>query len=265
MRYDTSVDSAERVLYAATLGAAGVVHVAPPTVFARKLEADCVLYEVAFTISNYADGKKAEHAVLKNILQCMRDADMTTQGQVKIANRALDTFHLVQQVRLFRGLPEDLCKRIAGLLVERHIPAGAPIVVAGERRNAMFIIGEGMAKRTGTDRAGASVVSQRFMATEAFGRKALFACQSHSATVVAETAVLAYEFERRALARLLAETPELLETFAMALAQLHYRETHPGRAEDDLPAAAIARLVHLHRGQIEANYGGQLALSHSAA
>ena len=265
IRYDTSVDSAERVLYAATLGAAGVVHVAPPTVFARKLEADCVLYEVAFTISNYADGKKAEHAVLKNILQCMRDADMTTQGQVKIANRALDTFHLVQQVRLFRGLPEDLCKRIAGLLVERHIPAGAPIVVAGERRNAMFIIGEGMAKRTGTDRAGASVVSQRFMATEAFGRKALFACQSHSATVVAETAVLAYEFERRALARLLAETPELLETFAMALAQLHYRETHPGRAEDDLPAAAIARLVNLHRGQIEANYGEQLALSHSAA
>jgi CRP-like cAMP-binding protein len=129
----------------------------------------------------------------------------------------------------------------------------------------MFIIGEGMAKRIGTDRAGASVVSERFMATEAFGRKALFACQGHSSTVVAETAVLAYEFERRALARLLAETPELLETFAMALAQLHYRETHPGRAEDDLPAAAIARLVHLHRGQIEANYGGQLALSHSAA
>jgi hypothetical protein len=81
-----------------------------------------VLYEVAFTISNYADGKKAEHAVLKNILQCMRDADITTQGQVKIANRALDTFHLVQQARLFRGLPEELCKRIAGLLVERHIP-----------------------------------------------------------------------------------------------------------------------------------------------
>ena len=83
--------------------------------------------------------------------------------------------------------------------------------------------------------------------------------------VVAETAVLAYEFERRALAQLLAETPELIETFAIALAQLHYRESHPGRAEDDLPAATIERLVNLHRGQIAANYGGQLALPRSAA
>lgn len=265
IRYDTSVDSAERVLYAATLGAAGVMHVAPPTVFARKLERYGVIYEVAFTISNYADAKKAEHAVLKNILQGMRDADITSPGRVKIANRALDTFHLVQQVRLFRGLPEVVCQRIAALLVERHIPAGAIIVAAGERRDAMFIIGEGMAKRTGTDRAGATVVSERFLATEAFGRKALFACQGHSTTVVAETAVLAYEFERRALARLLAETPELTQTFAMALAQLHWREAHPGRAEDELPAVAIERLVNLHRGQIEANYGGQSALPRSAA
>ena len=73
--YDTSVDSAERILYAATLAAAGVTHVSPPTVFARKLTPDGVLYEVAFTIGNYGDGKKAEHAVIKSILQCMRDAD----------------------------------------------------------------------------------------------------------------------------------------------------------------------------------------------
>src|SRR6185436_19156713 len=100
-------------------GAHGVKHVAPPTVFARKLEKDGVLYEVTFTISEYADRKKAEHAVIRSILQCMRDAGIgvsfpktemiQTPARVKIANRSLDLFYLVQQVRLFRGLPDDLC------------------------------------------------------------------------------------------------------------------------------------------------------------
>jgi small-conductance mechanosensitive channel len=262
--YDTSVESAERILYAATLGAGGVEHVAPPTVFARKLTPDGVLYEVAFTISNYADGRKAEHAVIKGILQCMRDADISIsfpkseaiegRGRVKIANRSLDVFHLVQQVRLFRGFPQDLCHRISAVLIERHVPAGAPIVQAGERRNALFIVGEGMAKRTASDREGATVKRERFIATEFFGRKALFACQAHNATVLAETAVLVYEFDRRALAGLIVETPQLIETFASALAHLSWRETHRGNPNEEPLPAVIDRLINLYRGQIEANY-----------
>ncbi len=167
-------------------------------------------HEVAFTIGNYGDGKKAEHAVIKSILQCMRDADIgiafpkagsiTIEGRTRIANRSLDVFHLVQQVRLFRGLPQELCpshQRCADRAPPS--PAGAAIVQAGERRHSLFIVGEGMAKRTASDREGASVEEQRFIATEFFGRKALFACQPHNATVTAETALLMYEFDRRAL------------------------------------------------------------------
>ena len=265
--YDTTVESAERILYAATLGAVGVEHVAPPTVFARKLTPDGVLYEIAFTISNYADGKKAEHAVIRSILQRMRDADIMvsypraesigTASRVKIANRSLDVYHLVQQVRLFRGFSDDLCHRISDVLIERHFAAGATIVQAGERRNALFIVGEGMAKRTASDREGAKVIQERFIATEFFGRKALFACQAHNATVVAETAVLLYEFNRRALSQLIAETPDLIETLAAALAHLSWRETHRGNPDEDPPQAVIARLVPLYCGQIEANYGPQ--------
>lgn len=258
IRYDTSVDSAERILYAAALGAPGVVHVVPPTVFARKLERYGVVYEVAFTIPNYADGKKAEHAVIKNILQCLRDADITSPARTKIANRSLDVFHLVQQVRLFRGLPEEVSLRISQLLTPRQYSAGAAIVAAGEQRNAMFIIGEGMARRTSSDREGASVRNERFMATEAFGRKALFACQTHNATVIAETAVLAYEFDRTALAQLLTETPALIDVFARALARLNWSEAHGGAAPEKAPKEAIERLVNIHRGQIQANYGAAL-------
>jgi small-conductance mechanosensitive channel/CRP-like cAMP-binding protein len=266
--YDTSVESAERILYAATLGADGVDHAAPPTVYARKLTPDGVLYEIGFTIADYSEGKRAEHSVIKSILQRMRDADIgiafpkagaiNLSDRTRIANRSLDAFHLVQQVRLFRGLPEALCHRISAVLVEHHFAAGSPIVRAGERRNALFIVGEGMAKRTASDREGAAVEQQRFIATEFFGRKALFACQAHNATVLAETAVLVYEFDRRALARLIAETPELIDTLAVALAHLTWRDTHRLNPNDEPPAEAIDRLVNLYRGQIEANYGRRM-------
>jgi small-conductance mechanosensitive channel/CRP-like cAMP-binding protein len=263
--YDTSVESAERILYAATLAAAGVTHVSPPTVFARKLTPDGVLYEVSFTIGNYGDGKKAEHAVIKSILQCMRDADIgisfsksgsiTIEGRTRIANRSLDVFHLVQQVRLFRGLPQELCHRISDVLIEHHFPAGAEIVAAGARRHSMFIVGEGMARRTASDREGANVEQQRFIATQFFGRKALFACQPHNATVTAETALLIYEFDRRAFARLIGETPGLIDTFAAALAHLAWRDTYQRSADEEPAPEVIDRLVNLYRGQIEANYG----------
>jgi small-conductance mechanosensitive channel/CRP-like cAMP-binding protein len=257
--YDTSVDSAERILYAATLAAAGVTHVSPPSVYARKLTPDGVLYEISFTIGNYGEAKKAEHAVLKSILQCLRDADISLSSpgreRTRIANRSLDVFHLVQQVRLFRGLPQELCHRISGVLIEHHFPAGAEIVRAGERRHSLFIVGEGMARRTASDREGANVELHRFIATEFFGRKALFACQPHNASVTAETAVLAYEFDRRAFARLIGETPELIGTFAGALANLAWRETYQRSAAEEPPPDVIDRLINLYRGQIEANYG----------
>ncbi len=263
--YDTSVESAERILYAAALGAVGVQHILAPTVFARKLERDGVLYEVTVTISDYNDAKKAEHAVIKSILQCMRDANISVSfpktemiqsaGRARIANRSLDLFHLVQQVRLFRGLPDELCHRISQALVERHVPAGAAIVHAGERRHALFIVGEGMARRTATDREGTTVVQERFISTESFGRKALFACQAHNATVTAETAVLVYELDRRALGKLFDETPELVDTLATSLAHVAWRETNRGNPDAEPPRAALDRLINLYRGQIEANYG----------
>ncbi len=262
--YDTSVESAERILYAATLDAAGIKLVAPPTVFARKMERDGVIYEVGFTISNYADGKKAEHAVIKNILQCMRDAGITVSfpkseiiqspRRARIADRSMDTFRLVQQCRVFRSLPEEVCQRITGLLIDRHYAAGATIVNAGERRHSLFIVGEGMAKRTMTDRDGAKLIDERFISTEAFGRRSLFACQSQAAKVVAETAVLAYELERHALARMLDEDPELIGVLSRSLALLAWRESKDGIAGREPEPAAIDRLTHLHRGQIEAAY-----------
>lgn len=262
--YDTSVESAERILYAAVLGAVGIEQIGSPTVFARKLERDGVLYEVAFVIADWAQDKKSEHAVIKSILKCMRDAEITVSfpkreiiqspQRVRIANRSLDVYHLVQQCRLFRGLPDEICLRISNVLVERHLGAGAQIVQAGESRQSLFIIGEGMAKRTISNQDGSRLTQERFIATEFFGRRSLFACQPQAATVQAETAVLAYELDRRALAGLIQETPELIATLAQALARLAWSETHIDNQGIEPPPAVMERLIHLHRGQIEASY-----------
>jgi len=73
--------------------------------------------------------------------------------------------------------------------------------------------------------------------------------------VSAETAVLVYEFDRRAFTRLIGETPELIGTFAGALAHLAWRETDQRSADEEPAPEVIDRLINLYRGQIEANYG----------
>ncbi len=262
--YDTSVESAERILYAAALGAVGVTYIGSPSVVARRMERDGVVYLIAYTISSYTDGMKSDHAVIKNVLQCMRDAGITvsfpksevihTPRRARIADRSLDILRLVQQCKVFRPLPAALCERISNVLVERYYVAGATIVKAGERRDSLFIIGEGMVKRTLTDRDGAALVNERFIATEAFGRRALFSAQPQAAAVTAETAVLVYEFERRALAAMLEQDPALADVLANSLAHLAWRESKDNIAGIEPEPAVIERLTNLHRGRIHAAY-----------
>ncbi|MBF0273368.1 MAG: mechanosensitive ion channel family protein [Magnetococcales bacterium] len=262
--FDTSVDSAERILYAAVLGAMGVTYVSPPSVTAIRIERDGVVYLVTYIISNYGDRWKADHMVIKSILQCMRDAGITvsfpksefiqSQGRVPIANRSLDTLRLVQQCRVFRQLPATVCKRIAATMSERYFAAGATIVKAGEQRDSLFIVGEGMVKRTLTDRDGTKLVTERFIATEAFGLRALFCHQPQVATAIAETAALVYEFDRKALAVMIAEEPSLVDACSHSLALLAWRESKDSVAGVEPDPAVIDHLTNLYRGQIHANY-----------
>ena len=262
--FDTSVESAERILYAAALGATGVTYVGSPSVTAIRIERDGVVYLVTFIITEYADRWKADHQVIKSILQCMRDAGITvsfpksevihSKERVPIANRSLDKLRLVQQCNVFRLMPQQTCKRIANALIERHIAAGTVIVNAGERRDALFLVGEGMVKRTMTDRDATRLVNERFIATEAFGLRSLFCSQPQVATAVAETAVLLYEFDRRSLATLLAEDPSLLDLCAHSLALLAWRESKESVVGVEPAPQVIDQLTNLYRGQMHAVY-----------
>lgn len=262
--YDTSVESAERILYAAALSA-DVELVVPPAVNARRMERDGVVYEVGVTIPEYKDYKPYEHAIIKSILQRMHDAGITvtfpksevvySKARARIADRSLDRFYLVQQCRLFRSMPDTVCRHIADALLEHHFPRGAVIVQGGERHHALFIVGEGMVRRRRADQDGDGLIEERFIATEFFGRRALFAHQPQTATVLAETNALVYELEQSALVKLFVAAPDLPAVFAQALAQLHWSEAQHADPANQLPdPVQMERLVNLYRGQIAACY-----------
>ena len=196
--------------------------------------------------------------MIKSVLKCMRDARITvsfpkteiirTEARAAIANRSLDSFYLVQQCRLFRNLPDELCTRLAQSLTEHSFRKGAIIVRAGERRHSLFIVGEGLARRLIATGDGSAAVVERFIATEAFGRHALFCLDLQVATVTAETDVLIYELGRDAIARLFAEDAALKAVMALAMAQASTAAGPPDSAEQ-------RRQVALYEGRIEACYG----------
>lgn len=258
--YDVSVESAERILYAATLGANGVKFVTPPYVYARELTDSGVKYEIQYVITDYRDRKSAEHAIIKSILECMRVANITissgdlVEDRVKIANRSLDLYHLVQQVKLFNKFSRDVWASIGKELISHRFIPGDIIVRSGERRDAIFIIAEGMASRMMVDRAE-SLVKQRFIATEFFGRQALFSLMPHQATVTAEADVLLYELNKASLEKLFKLHPELMKSFAISLAELNFSEELAAFPEATIKQEELKHMQSIYIGQLEANYG----------
>jgi len=264
--YDVSVESAERILYAATLGAIGVKFVSPPYVYARELTDSGVKYEIQYIISDYRDRKPAEHAIIKSVLECMRVANITVssgaliEDRVKIANRSLDLYHLVQQVKLFHRCSKEIWVSIGNELVPRRFKPGEVIVHAGQRKEAIFIVAEGMASRMMVD-ANDSLMKQRFIATEFFGRQALFAFMPHEATVTAEADALIYELSKESLQGLLKLHPDLIEIFASTLAELNLEEERAVSVDGAIKSGEISHIKNIYMGQLEANYGSALPLT----
>ena len=261
--YDISVDSVERILYAGVLGAVGIKQEKPPNIFARKMTQDGILYEVQYFISNKTNGLKADHAVIKNILESMRRSAITValprHGVVegvalsKISNRSSDLFHLIQQVRLFRNFSDQLCSEIIELLIPHRLSADAQIVQFGEIRNSLFIVAEGRVKRKSLDQDD-QFKEEFFVSTEFFGRRSLIACLPQSASVVAETPALIYELHHSALQKLISANPELVEALATNLANIRLMQPTQNYLEDIQGAGSLSHLIESYRGQIEANY-----------
>lgn len=261
--YDVSVETAERILTAAVLSAHGVKHARPPYVAALEMTPNGVQYGVYFFIVNHRDDTMSDHAVIKSILESMRKAGINVafvkHGNIdgllpaKISNRSSDLFYLVQQVRIFHNLSNQQCERISQLLIARSIPANTVLVQFGEKKNTLFIVAEGVLKRSVMG-ADDKIKEERLIATEFIGRRSLFACLPYGATVFAEVDSLVFEFTQAALQVLLKEDPSLLYSFAHNLATLSWNRSHSETDRVDPDAEVIDNLTNQYQGQIKANY-----------
>jgi small-conductance mechanosensitive channel/CRP-like cAMP-binding protein len=261
--YDISVESVERILYAGVLGAAGIKQEKPPNIFARKMTQDGILYEVQYFISNKTNGLKADHAIIKNVLESMRRSDISVAlprhgvvegvGRSKISNRSSDLFHLIQQVRLFRNFSDAMCLEIIELLLPHRFPAGAQVVQLGELRNSLFIVAEGRVKYQGVDQDD-QAKDEFFVSTEYFGGRSLVACLPQAAKVVAETPTLIYELHQSALQVLIRSNPTLVDSLVNNLAQIRLAQSSQNALEGTQPGDSLEHLISSYRGQIEANY-----------
>jgi len=157
---------------------------------------------------------------------------------------------------LFHQCSKEVWVSISNELVPRRFKPGDIIVHAGQRNDAIFIIAEGMASRMMIN-ANDSLVKQRFIATEFFGRQALFALMPHIATVTAEADALIYELSKESLQKLLGLHPELIEIFASTLAELNLEEERVVSVDGALKPGEISHVKNIYIGQLEANYGGE--------
>jgi small-conductance mechanosensitive channel/CRP-like cAMP-binding protein len=227
--YDVTAESAERILLAGVLGAAGITLVDAPRVHAIRLDRDGVVYAIRYVIASHDLGLSSDHAVIKSILAHLRDAGIgvaypkqevvNAERRIRVADRTVDRRVLVQQCGLFRGLPPAVQARIADALIEQTIQAGASLIAAGTVRSSLFIVGEGMIKRLRArpDRPG--FVEERYVATQAFGRRAFLSGLPHPAPIGAITQSLVFELTRTAFAGILATHPEIKVLLATNLAR----------------------------------------------
>ena len=246
--YDISVESVERIMYAAVLSAKGPKFVGTPSVFARKLLPNGILYEVQFTIEDNRDGLSSDHAVIRSILDCMRKSD------ISVTNRSSDLLYLVQQVKLFNQFSNEQCLTVTKYLLERRYAPLATIVHFSEVRNSLFIIAEGIVKCTMID-SDDQLIDQNYISTEFFGSDALFACLPQKVNAVSQSDVLTYEITQEALQSLFNIMPELKEAFAKNLALIQWKALNRNRYEDTIKPEELEPLENFYSGQIYANYG----------
>jgi signal-transduction protein with cAMP-binding, CBS, and nucleotidyltransferase domain len=116
--------------------------------------------------------------------------------------------NLLAEVPLFSGLSNGQLRRIAALTHQVRFPTGALIIQAGQPGRAFFVLVQGNAKVT-KDAAGSGRALSRLGAGDVFGEFALLDGGPRTASVLAESPVVALRLSRSEFRRLLAKEPKI--------------------------------------------------------
>jgi small-conductance mechanosensitive channel/CRP-like cAMP-binding protein len=119
-------------------------------------------------------------------------------------------------VDLFRGLPEDTRRSLAGELAHTPFGRGEAITREGENDDGLYmIVGGEAAVRIGSGRDEREVA--RLLPGQFFGEMSLMTGEARTATVVATTDMECYRIDKPALQHVLRELPTMAEKIAEIL------------------------------------------------
>ena len=137
----------------------------------------------------------------------------------------VDPSELLRKVRCFEHTPPDEFERVAGLLIERTVPAGEDIIRQGERDSSLFVIARGVV-RVLQEKNGETSELATMVGGELIGEIALLTNDRRTATCRAVTVCALYELRRDDLDAVLDVCPKMKRALEEA------RVEHTARSSD---------------------------------
>jgi CRP/FNR family cyclic AMP-dependent transcriptional regulator len=132
---------------------------------------------------------------------------------------------LLQNISLFKGLPEAQLERIAQMAVLRQEPRNKTIVFVGAKTDSLFVIVRGSVKVLNRDAEGHEVILSILGAGECFGEMGLIDDAVRSADVVSNEACDLLMISRTDFTQALAENFDLCQNIMKSLV-LRLREAN---------------------------------------
>lgn len=182
-------------------------------------------------------------------------AKSQTIGSVDVMNNPSHLKKVLQNLRNFAELPEDVQQTITASATHRHFDAGQVIYVEGEHAESVYILESGWVKATRMTREGREQAMMFLRPVAVFGDIAVFTGTSYPGTVVALEDVEVWVIPAQTILDLIKQHP----MFAMAIIRhLGERVLHFISLVEDLSLRSVeARLAHslllnaeLHDGQL---------------
>jgi len=169
--------------------------------------------------------------------------------------------NVLDRVRHFAELPDEVRAAIAGAAIPRHFEAGQVIYLEGEPATALYILESGWVKATRMSPEGREQAMLFLKSGEIFGDVAVFTDTSYPGTVVALEPVNVWVIQKSAILELVARYPELAQAVIRRLGErvLYY----VGLVEDLSLRSVEARLANTLLKHAEMS-GGRLAVPRRA-
>ena len=181
----------------------------------------------AYLIEEQICSKKMIDAALERQLSLKREGVYRPVGQILVENGDLDkdTLDLIlrkqgedtlHSVELFKSLPPELLKKIAGMAEFRAFPEGEVIIHEGDQGDSFYHVVSGAARVFQISEDEIDVTLNTLESGESFGEMALLTGEPRSASVDTQETSCFLVISKQAFEDVVAESPE----FSLALSKI---------------------------------------------